>query len=37
LAPPKVVGKGKPLAFAVELAKPLPKMVASDPGDTRGA
>ena len=37
LAPPKLVGSGKLVAFAVELAKPLPKMVASDPGETRGA
>jgi hypothetical protein len=31
-----VVGRGRLAAFNVELAKPVPKMVASDPGDTRG-
>jgi len=37
LAPASVVGSGRLGAFKVELAKPVPKMVASDPGDTRGA
>jgi hypothetical protein len=37
IAPASVCGSGIVDAFAVELANPLPKMVASDPGDTRGA
>jgi hypothetical protein len=36
-APARVSGSGKPEALEVELARPAPKIVASDPGDTRGA
>ena len=34
--PPRLLGKGKPDAAVVELASPVPKIVASEPGATRG-